>query len=464
MPKVKKQDKLIKSEIAVRRYCKAMGPQLPIYTTIKIADGYVCELALPPNRIFRVRASSIISAAEEAATIACQTLVMEKEMTNVYKPTPRSSLRGLKGIITIGDLTLGDTEQWSLGLEYIDLENLHIALSPSLMYPTTLGWERLGSAFLKYTRLEKHLSIESKEGRNVLTTAVKRIIAASIIDGGVASAIRTVGLLGMEKDNGTLTLKGLYVQYLLHRPVDIRFPHIMSHTKEPQQPTASTIERARLAHQLLGYNFVDLEVFSNSTSCSGIEFQRLELLGDAVLEILVAEFYFTGISTKEKGLVLSNKLLGSLFVSLGLDNVVVVTLDFEGAIMEAKAEIASGKELESIRVSKSLGDAMEAIIGGIFLDSGFSLVPIREVLNRTLFPYVSKVGSTNDITVTRTPCPKNIVEADVNEDGTVETNVSKDGTVETDVTKDGAVETNVNKNGTVEATRKRKDRILSKTS
>ncbi|KAF9343668.1 hypothetical protein BGX26_005382, partial [Mortierella sp. AD094] len=93
-------------------------------------------------------------------------------------------------------------------------------------------------------------------------------------------------------------------------------------------------------------------------------YQCFELLGDAVLEFIINDHYHDQSSeldlTKYKGFkntTVSNFALGSLMVSPDINSI----------FAKMRERITSTGKLD---IKKSLGDAMEALIGAVFVDSG----------------------------------------------------------------------------------------------
>ena len=103
--------------------------------------------------------------------------------------------------------------------------------------------------------------------------------------------------------------------------------------------------------------------------------QRLEFLGDAVLQILLAEALFQlfpldreGLLSKRRSLLVNQHFLARLARDIGLDR----------CLRLGKSEEKSGgRERTSV-----LGDAFEALIGAIYLDAGFDRT--RELV-RTIY-------------------------------------------------------------------------------
>ncbi len=95
--------------------------------------------------------------------------------------------------------------------------------------------------------------------------------------------------------------------------------------------------------------------------------ERLELLGDAVLGLVVTEFLFKKFPTKEEGeltaiksLMVSRKILTRIANQIGIG---------EFILLNDAEEKAGGRKRSSI-----LADAFEAVIGAIYLDGGLDIV------------------------------------------------------------------------------------------
>jgi ribonuclease-3 len=88
--------------------------------------------------------------------------------------------------------------------------------------------------------------------------------------------------------------------------------------------------------------------------------ERLEFLGDAVLDAILSDYLFgkfpdasEGFMTKIRSRVVNRDVLNQLAVSMGIDKILV-------------------SNVSSVHTTKNLyGDALEALIGAVFLDKGF---------------------------------------------------------------------------------------------
>jgi len=88
--------------------------------------------------------------------------------------------------------------------------------------------------------------------------------------------------------------------------------------------------------------------------------ERLEFLGDAVLDVILSDFLFDkypdaseGFMTKIRSRIVNRDILNQLALSMGIDKILV-------------SNIGSGHPTINL-----YGDALEAIIGAVFIDKGF---------------------------------------------------------------------------------------------
>jgi ribonuclease-3 len=88
--------------------------------------------------------------------------------------------------------------------------------------------------------------------------------------------------------------------------------------------------------------------------------ERLEFLGDSVLDVILSDFLFEkypdaseGFMTKIRSRIVNREVLNQLAISMGIDKILV-------------SNISSGHQTRNL-----YGDALEALIGAIFIDKGF---------------------------------------------------------------------------------------------
>lgn len=104
--------------------------------------------------------------------------------------------------------------------------------------------------------------------------------------------------------------------------------------------------------------------------------ERLEYLGDAVLDAILSDYLFEkfpdsneGFLTKIRSRIVNRDVLNQLALSMGINNILI-------------------SNVSSVHTTKNLyGDALEALIGSVFLDKGFKKTKklfLRNVLNKYL--------------------------------------------------------------------------------
>jgi ribonuclease III len=104
--------------------------------------------------------------------------------------------------------------------------------------------------------------------------------------------------------------------------------------------------------------------------------ERLEFLGDSVIDVILSDFLFEkyptaseGFMTKIRSRIVNREVLNQLAVAMHIDKILV-------------SNISSGHQTKNL-----YGDALEALIGAIFLDKGFKRTKrffIKNVLKKYL--------------------------------------------------------------------------------
>jgi ribonuclease III len=137
-----------------------------------------------------------------------------------------------------------------------------------------------------------------------------------------------------------------------------------------QRAIGYTITRYDLFHEALSHRS-----YLQSAGGAGMASnERLEFLGDSVLNLLVAEYLFAtrseapeGELTKVRARLVNRKALAVYAKDLGLERFLLTS---------SQTEQLSGRGLETI-----LSDAFEAVVGAIYLDGGYEAA--REFVTRT---------------------------------------------------------------------------------
>ncbi len=148
-----------------------------------------------------------------------------------------------------------------------------------------------------------------------------------------------------------------------------------------QPKTKEELELIRFVIRQLGYRPENIQLFrealthkSISNNTGGSSNERLEFLGDAILDAVIAEYLYTkfpnedeGYLTKLKSKVVSRQTLGGIAESIGVENHIIY------------------QKGRAIKLSTLEGNAFEALIGAIYLDGGF------EAVKRTIYHHVFRL-------------------------------------------------------------------------
>ena len=159
------------------------------------------------------------------------------------------------------------------------------------------------------------------------------------------------------------------------------------------------ISDRKLLEEKIGYNFKDKSLlkqalthssFSNEQKINKLRnYERLEFLGDAVLELISSKFFFLENPDMSEGQM--TKLRSSMVCEQALA-FCAKDINLGDYLLLGKGEEATGgRERESI-----ISDVMEALIGALYLDGGFEVAEkfvhtyvLSDLENKQLF-YDSK--------------------------------------------------------------------------
>ncbi|EFO26258.1 hypothetical protein LOAG_02227 [Loa loa] len=252
------------------------------------------------------------------------------------------------------------------------------------------------------TPLPYNLLTQQSLGDKSIADAVESLIGAHLLELGPTATLRFMKWLGLK---------------VLTEPVQVE-PPLLRFIDTTEQPDKSLRKLNDLWVQFqfskledfIGYRFNDraylLQAFTHAsyyknriTGC----YQRLEFLGDAVLDYVITRFLFQhsshyspGVLTDLRSALVNNTIFASLaikhnfhkhfiamcprlhhmiekFVCLCTEkNLSSANFNEEMYMVTTEEEIDEGEE-EDIEVPKAMGDIFESVAGAIYLDSGRSL-------------------------------------------------------------------------------------------
>ncbi len=122
----------------------------------------------------------------------------------------------------------------------------------------------------------------------------------------------------------------------------------------------------------------------NSGTTATESYERLEFLGDAVLELVTTEFLFEQFPDEPEGVLTSYR--SSLVKTTTLAQVARELKLGEKMFMSKGEEATGGRENDGL-----LADVFEAVIGALYLDQGFTAV--KQFLAEQLFPKFAEIKS-----------------------------------------------------------------------
>ncbi len=136
------------------------------------------------------------------------------------------------------------------------------------------------------------------------------------------------------------------------------------------------------------YTLLDLAFHHRSYSNESVQYkhlnnERLEFLGDSVLGLVVADYLYNDMEESQEGELAKIK-------ATVVSEAVLSVISLEKLHIDKYLVLGRGEENTGGRTKKAiLADAMEAVIGALYLDSGFKVAQ-RFVLNY-LVPEIKKV-------------------------------------------------------------------------
>jgi ribonuclease-3 len=110
--------------------------------------------------------------------------------------------------------------------------------------------------------------------------------------------------------------------------------------------------------------------------------ERLEYLGDAVLELAVTERLFTRFPDFQEGRMTT---LRAALVNREMLSVIAKEIDLQKFVLMSRGEAKDSKKAKDIILS----NAFEALIGAVYLDLGYEVS--REVVDKLVIPHLEEI-------------------------------------------------------------------------
>ncbi|CAO3609869.1 unnamed protein product [Cunninghamella echinulata] len=198
---------------------------------------------------------------------------------------------------------------------------------------------------------------------------------------------------------------------------------VISREKGPSravEQASKSVDIPRI-QELSGYKFetslliVEALTHASLPNSTAPCYQRLEFLGDAILDFLVINYLFNkypeadpGRITDLKDACVNNHVLGIVAIENGLHAHIIhysgiLVSAIEDAVNEVKAIKKNGKDVGEywlgLTIPKVLSDVVESMIGAVFVDSHFNLAPVQALFEKWLVPLLDKQVSPSLIQV-----------------------------------------------------------------
>ncbi|MDL0095350.1 ribonuclease III [Campylobacter vicugnae] len=154
------------------------------------------------------------------------------------------------------------------------------------------------------------------------------------------------------------------------------------------------MDKLKQIQKLLKYEFKNInllkEAITHKSIKSSINNERLEFLGDAVLDLIVGEYLYHKFSTQSEGDL--SKLRASLVNEDSLAKIAKELKLGEFLYLSPAEENNGGRDKQSL-----ISDALEALIGAIYLESGLDSVKVIFIdLLEKNFPDINLNSLTKD--------------------------------------------------------------------
>lgn len=242
-------------------------------------------------------------------------------------------------------------------------------------------------------------------GDKTVADVCEALIGAALLDKGMDGAAKMTSSILLTDRHKVECFEDYYKAYI--KP-----------EYQTAAPTAAQIKLADDIFRQFGYRFKSpkllMSAFTHASNPFSWEkvpsYQRLEFLGDALLDLAVVEHIFRTYPDKDpqwltehKMEMASNKFLGALCVELNLhskirkvgsqlDHSIIDYTQTITDIRENSNRIDYWREKGSPVAPKLLSDIIEALVGAIFVDSEFNYSLVEKFFNDIIAPYFRDIS------------------------------------------------------------------------
>jgi endoribonuclease Dicer len=153
----------------------------------------------------------------------------------------------------------------------------------------------------------------------------------------------------------------------------------------------------------IGYQFFNklflVEAFTHNTFGQSFNYQRLEFLGDAVLDLVVTNQVFLKYHSEDpetitalKHAAVNNRIFTEVSVYLGLHRFVRFgNASLSASIQELLQHVIKHETVEdNFPYPKIMADLFESLVGAVYLDCGMKMTVVCQVFEPILEPFIKK--------------------------------------------------------------------------
>ncbi|KAG2171419.1 hypothetical protein INT43_009080 [Umbelopsis isabellina] len=234
-----------------------------------------------------------------------------------------------------------------------------------------------------------------------LADVVEATLGAAYMTGGVELGLRAAIALQVPFDHITewKHFNETYVESRANVPSRAKM-HALRHVKldHLEEITGYRFQNALLAVEALTHASLP----NSTVPC----YQRLEFLGDGILDFLVVKYLFhkypgfePGQMTDLKDACVNNHILGALCLEMGLNKRIIhFNSKLIGAITQFAREVEiikengehAGEYWSDLEIPKVLSDVVESVLGAIFVDAGFDFQVVENAFNYFMRPFIDE--------------------------------------------------------------------------
>ncbi|XP_028190186.1 dicer-like protein 4 isoform X5 [Glycine soja] len=221
--------------------------------------------------------------------------------------------------------------------------------------------------------------------RKTIADVVEALVGAFLVDSGFKAAIAFLSWIGIQVDFEASQVVDICIASASYSPL----------SSEVDIPSLE----GKLGHHFFHKGLL-LQAFVHPSynKLGGGCYQRLEFLGDAVLDYLITSYLFSaypklkpGQLTDLRSLSVNNKAFACLAVDRSFDNFLLCdSSGLSEAIKKyvdyVRRPVSDNGIKEGPKCPKALGDLVESCVGAILLDSGFNLNKVWKIMTSFLDP------------------------------------------------------------------------------